>query len=59
MSNNINQLWMAVILNYLATMVNSTDDDEVINIVGTVFKERFGDPPPDWKSLIRLRSLVA
>lgn len=59
MSNNINQLWMAVILNYLATMVNSTDDDEIVNIVGTVFKERFGDPPPDWKSLIRLRSLVA
>lgn len=59
MSNNINQLWMAVILNYMATMVNSTDDEEIINIVGTVFKERFGDPPPDWKNLIRLRSLVA
>lgn len=59
MSNNINQLWMGVILNYLATMVNSTDDDEIINIVGSVFKERFGDPPPDWKNLIRFRSLIA
>jgi len=59
MSNNINQLWKAVILNYLATMVNSNDDDEVISIVGTVFEERFGDLPPDWKNLIRLRSLVA
>jgi hypothetical protein len=59
MSNNVAQLWKSVILNYLATMVNSTDDDEVVRVAGDVFESRFGDLPPDWQKLIRLRSLVA
>jgi hypothetical protein len=59
MSNNVAQLWKSVILNYLATMVNSNDDDEVVRVAGDVFESRFGELPPDWQQLIRLRSLVA
>ncbi len=60
LSNNVSKLWIAVILNYMATLVNSTDDQEIINQVGVNFKAKFGAIlPPDWKELIRLKSLVA
>jgi hypothetical protein len=59
LSNNVSNLWMAVILNYMATLVNSTDDEKIIYEVGESFKKKFGTLPPDWQQLIRLRSLVA
>jgi len=60
LSNNIGKLWIAVILNYMATLVNTTDDEKLINEVGERFKEKFGAIlPPDWKDLIRLKSLIA
>jgi hypothetical protein len=58
-SNNPQQLWKAIILNYFACMTNSTDDDEIIRVAGEAFEDKFGDLPPDWKKLIRFRSLIA
>lgn len=60
LSNNVSKLWIGVILNYMATLVNSTDDEEIIYQVGENFKAKFGSIlPPDWRELIRLKSLVA
>lgn len=60
LANNVSKLWIAVILNYMATLVNSTDDEKIVYEVGERFKEQFGAIlPPDWKELIRLRSLIA
>lgn len=60
LSNNVNKLWIGVILNYMATLVNSTDDEKIVSEVGEQFKAKFGSIlPPDWKDLIRLKSLVA
>lgn len=59
LSNNVSQLWRAIILNYMATMVNSTDDEQVMNVAAEQFRCKFGELPPDWKNLIRFRSLVA
>lgn len=60
LANNVSKLWIAVILNYMATLVNSTDDEKIVYEVGEKFKEQFGAIlPPDWKDLIRLRSLIA
>lgn len=59
LSNNTQKLWVAVILNYMATLVNSTDDDKIIAEVGERFREKFGSLPNDWQQLIRLKSLIA
>jgi hypothetical protein len=59
LSNNVSQLWRAIILNYMATMVNSTDDEQVMNVAAEQFRCRFGDIPADWRNLIRFKSLVA
>lgn len=59
LSNNVSQLWRAIILNYMATMVNSTDDEQVMNVAAEQFRCKFGDLPADWRNLIRFRSLVA
>jgi len=60
LANNVSKLWIAVILNYMATLVDSTDDEKIVYEVGERFKEQFGAIlPPDWKELIRLRSLIA
>ncbi len=59
LSNNVSKLWIGIILNYMATMVNSTDDDEIRNVVSEQFRCRFGDLPADWAKLIRFRSLIA
>lgn len=60
LSNNVSKLWIAVILNYMATLVNSTDEDKIVYEVGEQFKLKFGSIlPPDWKEMIRFKSLVA
>lgn len=60
LANNVSKLWIGVILNYMATLVDSTDDDKIVYEVGEKFKAQFGAIlPPDWKELIRLRSLIA
>jgi hypothetical protein len=60
LANNVSKLWIGVILNYMATLVDSTDDDKIVYEVGEKFKAQFGSIlPPDWKELIRLRSLIA
>lgn len=60
LANNVSKLWIGVILNYMATLVDSTDDDKIVYEVGEKFKAHFGAIlPPDWKELIRLRSLIA
>jgi hypothetical protein len=59
LSNNVSKLWIGIILNYMATMVNSNDDDEIRNVVSEQFRCRFGDLPADWAKLIRFRSLIA
>lgn len=59
LSNNTQKLWVAVILNYMATLVNSTDDDKIVAEVGERFREKFGSLPNDWQQLIRLKSLIA
>lgn len=56
--NNVNKLWIAVILNYLATRVNSTDDDEIRATVAEHFRCKFGELPPDWQKLLRFKSLI-
>jgi hypothetical protein len=61
LANNVSRIWVAVILNYLATMVNSNDDQQIIREVEAAFKDRFRETtlPPDWQNLIRFRSLIA
>ena len=60
LSNNVSKLWIAVILNYMATLVNSTDEQKIIYEVEQNFKAKFGSIlPSDWKELIRFKSLVA
>lgn len=59
LSNNVSKLWIGIILNYMATMVNSTDDDQIRSVVSEQFRCRFGDLPADWAKLIRFRSLIA
>jgi hypothetical protein len=59
LSNNVSQLWRAIILNYMATMVNSNDDEQVMNVAAEQFRCKFGELPADWRNLIRFKSLVA
>ncbi|HXH31100.1 MAG TPA: hypothetical protein VNJ01_09835 [Bacteriovoracaceae bacterium] len=59
LANNSQKLWMGVILNYMATQVHSTDDAEIVRIVGEQFRVKFGSLPNDWQKFIRLKSLVA
>ena len=59
LSNNVSQLWKGIILNYMATMVRSTDDDQIRAVVREQFVSTFGELPPDWEKLIRFRSLIA
>jgi hypothetical protein len=58
LSNNVSKLWKGIILNYMATMVNSNDDDQIRAVVKEQFVCRFGELPPDWEKLIRFRSLI-
>lgn len=60
-SNNPSDVWKVIALNYIATLVNSTDDEQVKHIAKETFKHKFGIStlPPDANNLIRLRSLVA
>ncbi len=59
-SNNIDQMWKAVILNYLACMSNEAPD-KVIEDVKKKFSETFpGETlPSDYEKLIRFKSMVA
>lgn len=59
LANNTSNAWKLVILNYLATRVKSTDDQQIKAMVEEHFKCIFGELPPGWENMIRFRSLVA
>jgi hypothetical protein len=59
-ANNVDQMWKAVVLNYLACMSTAAPDGVVADV-----KKRFGEVfptetlPPDAEKLIRFKSIVA
>lgn len=59
-ANNAGEVWKAIMLNYIASMSTSTDDDAIIVETMEKFKSRFPgkDLPPDAADLIRFRSLI-
>ncbi len=58
-SNNVAQLWKSIVLNYLSCITNTSDQDEAYALIESVFEDKYGDLPPDWKELIRFKPFAA